>query len=82
VRDVVTFLRISKSEVYRMVKRGELPCFRIGGQVRFLAREIVRWSSELSEGKRSAQTAEIEADEYLSAIVANSFEQRLPKERL
>jgi excisionase family DNA binding protein len=81
-RDVITFLRISKSEVYRMVKRGELPCFRIGGQLRFLAREIATWSCELSEGKKSAQTVGIEADEYLSAIVANSLEQQLPKKGL
>jgi excisionase family DNA binding protein len=74
-QDVVTFLRISKSEVYRMAKRGALPCFRVGGQMRFLANEILRWSTESSEKKRPAQTAGIEA------IVAHTFEQRPPKER-
>jgi hypothetical protein len=65
-----------------MAKRGTLRCFHVGGQVRFLASEIVRWSSESSEEKRFAQTAGIEADEYLSAIVANAFQQRPPKARL
>ena len=64
-----------------MAKRGALPSFRVGGHVRFLASELVRWSSESSEEKRPAQTAGIEADEYLSAIVAHTFEQRPPKER-
>jgi hypothetical protein len=49
-----------------MAKRGALPCFRVSGSVRFLASEIVK----------------IESDEYLSAIVANTFEQLSPKERL
>lgn len=82
VRDVVTSLRISKSEVYRVVKRGVLPCFCVSGHVRFLASEIVKWSSESSGEKKSAQTAGIESDGYLSAIVANAFEQLSPKERL
>jgi hypothetical protein len=64
-----------------MAKRGALPCFRVGGQMRFLANEILRWSTESREKKRPAQTAGIEADEYLSAIVAHTFEQPPPKER-
>jgi len=64
-----------------MVKRGSLPCFRIGGQLRFLAREIMKWSSESSEEKRSTKKAGVKSDEFLSAIVANIFEQRPPKER-
>jgi excisionase family DNA binding protein len=70
VRDVVTYLRISKSEIYRMAKRGALPCFRIGGQLRFPASEIVKWSSESSEEKKSTKTAEIKSAEFLSGIVA------------
>lgn len=81
-REVVTFLRISRGEVYRMVKRGSLPCFRIGGQLRFRATEIVKWSNELSEEKRSTKTPRIESDEFVSTIVANAVEQRSPKERL
>lgn len=73
---------MSRRSVYRMAKRGALPCFRVSGHVRFLASEIVKWSSGSSEEKRPAQTAGIESDEYLSAIVANTFEQRSPKERL
>lgn len=80
-QDVVTFLRISKSEVYRMAKRGALPSFRVGGHVRFLASEIKKWSSEWSEERRATQTAQIAADEYLNTIVAHTFEQRPPKER-
>ena len=64
-----------------MAKRGALPSFRVGGHVRFMASEIVKWSSEWSEEKRATKTAGIEADEYLSASAAHTFEQRLPKER-
>ena len=65
-----------------MVKRGALPCFRIGGQVRFRASEIVKWSSEASEERRSTKTAEIESAELLSGIVPNAFEHRSLKQRL
>jgi excisionase family DNA binding protein len=35
VRDVAQYLKASVSWVYKAVERGELPCVRIGGLLRF-----------------------------------------------
>jgi excisionase family DNA binding protein len=40
VRDVATFLKVSKSWVYHRAEAGELPCLRIGGLLRFLPKAI------------------------------------------
>jgi excisionase family DNA binding protein len=40
VRDVAQYLKASVSWVYNAVERGELPCVRIGGLLRFDARTV------------------------------------------
>jgi excisionase family DNA binding protein len=40
VRDVAQYLKASVSWVYKAVERGELPCVRIGGLLRFDARAV------------------------------------------
>jgi excisionase family DNA binding protein len=37
------YLRIHQSTVYRMIKRGELPHFRIGSDFRFNREQIDAW---------------------------------------
>ena len=40
VRDVARFLKASVSWVYKAAERGELPCVRIGGLLRFDAQAV------------------------------------------
>ena len=46
VRDLSKYLKLSPSMVYRLVKTGQLPAFRIGSDWRFNVEEIDRWRLE------------------------------------
>jgi len=50
VTEVAEYLKISRSMIYRLLKRGELPGFKIGGDWRFNAEEIDRWLEERKIG--------------------------------
>jgi excisionase family DNA binding protein len=43
VREVADFFRIHPTTVSRMVKRGELPAFRVGSDWRFTRGSIEEW---------------------------------------
>lgn len=49
-RDVAARLGVSRGLVYSLAKRGELPCYRIGGALRFAEAEIAAWL----QGRRGA----------------------------
>lgn len=40
VGEIATYLRIHQSTVYRLLKRGKLPAFRVGADWRFLREAI------------------------------------------
>ncbi len=46
VTELAEYLKISRSMIYRLLKRGELPGFKIGNDWRFNAEEIDRWLEE------------------------------------
>jgi excisionase family DNA binding protein len=46
VKDLSEYLRVHPSTVYKLLRRGELPAFRIGTDWRFNAEVIDRWCSE------------------------------------
>ena len=52
VTDVARYLRIDVSTVYRLVKSGKIPAFKIGGQWRFKKAEIDKWLHERDIYKR------------------------------
>jgi PTS system nitrogen regulatory IIA component len=39
-------LKVSDKTIYRMIRGGTIPCFRVGGQWRFDRREIVSWMED------------------------------------
>lgn len=41
--DVAGLLQISRSQVFEMARRGEIPCVRIGRMVRYPAQAIRQW---------------------------------------
>ena len=46
VKEVSELLQISEGTVYKMIKEGRIPAFRIGSDWRFLKDRIVRWMAE------------------------------------
>jgi excisionase family DNA binding protein len=50
VQDVSAYLRVHPSTVYRLLKRNELPAFRVGSDWRFNVEAIDRWRSQMEAG--------------------------------
>jgi excisionase family DNA binding protein len=46
VRELSSYLRVHPSTIYKLLRRGELPGFRIGTDWRFNAEVIDRWCLE------------------------------------
>jgi excisionase family DNA binding protein len=46
VRDLSNYLRVHPSTVYRLLKTGQLPAFKVGSDWRFNVEEIDRWCVE------------------------------------
>jgi len=51
VRELAGYLRVHQTTVYRLLREGKLPAFRIGSNWRFTREEIERWM--IDEQKRS-----------------------------
>jgi excisionase family DNA binding protein len=50
VRDVSAYLRVHPSTVYRLLKRNELPAFRVGSDWRFNVEAIDLWRERMEAG--------------------------------
>ena len=50
VQDVSAYLRVHPSTVYRLLKRNELPAFRVGSDWRFNVEAIDRWRTRMEAG--------------------------------
>ena len=48
VAQVSVYLRIARSTVYRMLRGGELPAFKVRSDWRFSRRALDRWAQERS----------------------------------
>jgi excisionase family DNA binding protein len=46
VKELSNYLRVCPSTIYRLLKAGQLPAFRIGSDWRFNVEEITRWQAE------------------------------------
>jgi excisionase family DNA binding protein len=46
VTELCTYLKVDRSTVYRLIKAGKLPAFKVGGDWRFNVEEIDRWRFE------------------------------------
>jgi excisionase family DNA binding protein len=46
VKELSDYLKVHPSTVYRQLKRGELPAFKVGGDWRFNIESIDRWRLE------------------------------------
>jgi excisionase family DNA binding protein len=43
VKDLSDYLQCNQSTIYRLLKRGELPAFKVGSDWRFMTDEIRTW---------------------------------------
>jgi excisionase family DNA binding protein len=50
VKEVCDLLRIHRSTIYRLVRQGRIPSFKIGKDWRFRTDLIMRWIAEQTKG--------------------------------
>ena len=50
VRRAALFLGISEKTLYRWAAEGRVPCFKLGGLLRFAPSELATWRSQQSRG--------------------------------
>jgi excisionase family DNA binding protein len=50
VQEVSSYLRVHPSTIYRMLKRNQLPAFRVGSDWRFTVEAIDEWRSRAESG--------------------------------
>jgi excisionase family DNA binding protein len=56
VREVSEYLRVHPSTVYRLLRKNQLPAFRVGSDWRFSADSIAKWLAEIeSAGQAPAE---------------------------
>jgi excisionase family DNA binding protein len=53
IPEVSEYLRVSRQTIYRMLKRGDIPAFRIGGDWRFNIEDLGHWIEKESQARRS-----------------------------
>jgi excisionase family DNA binding protein len=52
LEEVASYLRVHPSTIYRLLKRKELPAFKVGSDWRFNQESIDRWRSNAESGAR------------------------------
>lgn len=85
-QEVASLLKISKNTVYELIRRGELPSYRIGRKVRVDLQDLEYYKnkSRTSNFKPHAPTSEIEIDNSVQAetkIIKNYSEKNLSNSR-
>ena len=50
VQEVSSYLRVHPSTIYRMLKKNQLPAFRVGSDWRFSVEAIDKWRAALESG--------------------------------
>ena len=56
IEELATYLKISRTKLYGMAQRGEIPASKIGNQWRFDREEIDQWMKSHSTGKGVEKT--------------------------
>lgn len=65
VQEVSDYLRVHPSTVYRMLKKNQLPAFRVGSDWRFTVESIDKWRAEVEAlGRAPAGSAKTGANRH------------------
>jgi len=51
VREACELIRMSRVTLYRMIRKGIVPSYKIGGKRLFNRRELIQWVKSQREGK-------------------------------
>jgi excisionase family DNA binding protein len=51
LQEIADYLRVTRSTIHRLLKRNQIPAFRIGRHWRFNVEEIENWCSSRALGK-------------------------------
>lgn len=52
VKETANYLRLSEFTVYRLAKAGQIPCFKVGGSLRFRKDILDRWAERQVTGDK------------------------------
>lgn len=70
LRQVTAYLQVHQSTIYRLVKRRQIPCFKIGSDWRFVKNEIEKWCEARTLG--GAMKLDVAADQVTVGVVKRS----------
>jgi excisionase family DNA binding protein len=59
VKDLSEYLHCNQSTIYRLLKRGELPAFKVGSDWRFMTAEIRNWCKKKMAHTRVRPSARV-----------------------
>jgi excisionase family DNA binding protein len=62
LEEVASYLRVHPSTIYRLLKKKQLPAFKVGSDWRFNLESIDRWRAEAEQGRVGGKV------EYLSNV--------------
>ncbi len=57
VQEVSTYLRVHPSTIYRMLKKNQLPAFRVGSDWRFTVEAIDKWRASVETALPGQESA-------------------------
>jgi len=60
VQEVADFLKVHRSTIYRLLRKGELPAFKLASDWRFLRSEVELWTKLRSEPRTDGSMGEDE----------------------
>jgi excisionase family DNA binding protein len=70
LEELAAYLRVHASTVYRMLKRQEIPAFRMGSDWRFVRKEIEEWSHARTIGGKVE--LETPRDQVVQGVISRS----------
>ena len=56
MKEICDLLQVSQSTLYKLIRAGRIPAFRIGSDWRFRRDVIERWMTEQAMGTQQAKT--------------------------
>ncbi|MGM8365012.1 substrate-binding domain-containing protein [Virgibacillus sp. W0181] len=68
--EVATILKVSKLTVYDLIKKGELPSYRVGRQIRVDANELEEYKSKGKKSRAGSRLGAVSASETRTIIIS------------
>ena len=59
IKEVAEYLSVHEKTIYRLVKSGELPALRVGGQWRFEKKVLDSWIQNRTHGEKAQPNPEL-----------------------